>query len=67
MSFRFAMASLAVLGFAKTSSMCAMATTAAGAQVVVDTDDTFHTYRLEALGRGTASSMCYDGNLVMSG
>ncbi|MFO1228001.1 PEP-CTERM sorting domain-containing protein [Roseateles sp.] len=68
MSFRFASGNLAVLEIRKDLIYVRNGDNSRGAQVVVDTDDAFHTYRLEALGQGTHSivNVYYDGNLVMS-
>ncbi len=68
MTFRFASGNIAVLEIRKDLIYVRNGDNSRGVQAVVDTDDAFHTYRLEALGQGAHSivNVYYDGNLLMS-
>jgi PEP-CTERM motif len=68
MSFRFDSGNLAVLEIRKDLIYIRNGDNSRGAQLTIDTDDAFHTYRLEAVGQGAHSTVnvYYDGTLVMS-
>jgi hypothetical protein len=68
MSFRFANGRQAVLGIRKDFIFILNGDNAAGDTAVVDTDDAFHTYRMEALGTSSGSTVnvYQDGVLVLT-
>lgn len=68
MSFRFDNGRIAVLEIRKDLIYIRNGDNSAGDTAAVDTDDAFHTYRMEALGTGagTTVNVYQDGSLVLS-
>ncbi|MBT9503564.1 MAG: PEP-CTERM sorting domain-containing protein [Burkholderiaceae bacterium] len=68
MSFRFESGRIAVLEIRKDLIYIRNGDNSAGDSAVVDTDEAFHTYRMEALGTaaGTTVNVYQDGLLVLS-